>query len=66
MKKNNKCRLFGHKWQPIFIKGRYSNIEVKFIACRCKRCDKGHDDILDSIEKQTVNEYNTYNEKYYI
>lgn len=59
------CKIFGHKWEPMFIKGRYSNIEVKFIACRCKRCDMGHDEALDAVVKQTVNEYNTYSEKYF-
>ena len=65
MKKIDWCKILGHSWEAIYIKGRYSNIEVKFIACKCRRCEKGHDDALDAIEKQTVNEYNTYSEKYY-
>ena len=67
MKKIDWCKILGHSWEPIYVKGRYSNIEVKFIGCKCRRveCNYGEDDLLDAVNKQTVNEYNTYSEKYY-
>ena len=61
----NWCRIFGHKWIPVYVKGIYRNISVEFIACYCDRCDKGYDELLDTIQKQTPNQYNTYNEKYF-
>ena len=59
------CKILGHKWAPMYIKGNYNKIEVKFIACYCKRCYKGYDEAIDAIQKQTICEYNTYQEKYF-
>ena len=39
--KINKCKWFGHKWIPVFIKGKYNDLETKFISCYCCRCNKG-------------------------
>lgn len=63
--KIDKCKLFGHKWTPIFIKGKYNNKTVKFIGCFCGRCRKGHDEILEVNELAIDREFGTYNEKYF-
>ena len=63
---NWKCKLFGHKWIPVYIKGYYGDIEVKFIACQCYRCRLGNVELLDVIRKQTMRVYNTYEESYFI
>lgn len=65
MKKINWCKILGHNWEPVFIKGRYSNIEVKFIGCQCKRCDKGRKELWDAGNKLTASDYRTYSERYF-
>ena len=60
-----KCKFWGHKWLPVYIKGEYNGTVVKFIACYCSRCRKGYDEALD-INKVAINtEYGTYSEKYF-
>jgi len=44
---NRLCKLFGHKWEPVFIKGTYNNREILFIACECERCGKGSKGVND-------------------
>lgn len=58
------CKLFGHKWVPAFIKGRVKNVHLKFIGCYCSRCNKGHEELLLSVEKITT-DYATHNEMYF-
>ena len=60
-----RCELFGHKWVPLFTKGRFKNIEVKFIGCYCKRCHYGYQDMLLTINKMTKMEYNMHSDKYF-
>ena len=62
---NKKCKLWGHKWLPVYIKGEYNGTVVKFIACYCSRCRKGHDESLDITLAAKNREYGTYNEKYF-
>ena len=61
----NKCKWLGHKWTPIFIKGVYNGVQVKFITCYCERCDKGFKEtgIINNLAKNR--EYGTYCEKYF-
>jgi len=61
----NKCKFWGHKWIPVYIKGEYNGTVTKFIACYCKRCRKGYNEALaiDMVAKNR--EYGTYNEKYF-
>lgn len=60
-----KCRWFGHKWVPAFIKGDYSGKEIKFIGCFCKRCDMGYKELFDIIKIADKRHYDTYNESYF-
>ena len=67
IKKNNKwCNFFGHKWEVAFIKGKYKNIEIKFIGAYCKRCKMGYNELMETVKKQTSFSYNTYSEKYFL
>lgn len=60
------CKFFGHKWNPVFVKGEYNNIPVKFIGCYCERCRKGYHELLyNCVGKLTKQEYGTYSEKYF-
>jgi len=65
MKRTKKCKWFGHHWVPVFCKGAFNEIEVKFITCYCARCGKGHAEMIDMQESMTNREYNTYSEKYF-
>jgi len=63
--KINKCKWFGHKWIPVFIKGKYNDLETKFISCYCGRCNKGFEEvgIINDLAKDR--QYGTYSEKYF-
>lgn len=61
----NKCKLFNHKWLPVYIKGDYNGKTIKFIGCYCERCFKGHKEILEIDKVATNHKYGTYNEKYF-
>jgi hypothetical protein len=63
--KINWCKIIGHKWIPVYIKGEIGGKKIKFIGVKCGRCGKGYDDLLDVVNKLDSCEYNTYNEKYY-
>jgi len=63
--KMDKCKLFGHKWMPLFIKGEYNGKTIKFIACYCKRCQKGYNEVININEVAENKEFGTYNEKYF-
>jgi len=65
MKKINWCKILGHKWIPVFIRGYYGKKEVKFIGAECKRCILGEDDLRIAIEKMENNIICSYSEKYY-
>lgn len=59
------CKFFGHKWEPVFIKGEYNGIKVKFIGCYCRRCRKGYNELINAERLLTKREYGTYSEKYF-
>ncbi len=63
--KVDKCKLFGHKWMPVYIKGDYNGKTVKFIACYCDRCRKGYNEAQDINQSAENREYGTYSEKYF-
>lgn len=63
--KLNFCKIFGHVWIPVYIKGEIGGKPVRFIGAECKKCLKGHEDLRDFINELDSCEYNTYNEKYY-
>ena len=63
--KLNLCKLLGHRWVPVFISGEYKGIKVKFIGTYCSRCDKGHDELLNTVRSQTDITYGTYVEEYF-
>jgi len=62
---NWKCKIFGHKWEPVFIKAKYNGEVVRFIACYCSRCNKGHDGAKDINEIGKERRFGTYSEKYF-
>lgn len=63
--KINKCKWFGHKWVPIFIKGELNGVPIKFIGCYCDRCEKGEKELHDVNNKLTKREYGTHHEEYF-
>jgi len=63
--KIDKCKLLGHRWVPVFIKGTYNGKEVKFIACHCERCNKGKKEMSGIIDLAVNRKYGTYSEKYF-
>jgi len=63
--KINKCKLFGHKWVPVFIKGEYNGKFIKFIACYCDRCNKGYNEVFGINEVAINREFGTYSEEYF-
>jgi hypothetical protein len=63
--KIDKCKLFGHKWYPCYVRGYYGGTQIKFIGVYCQRCRKGHDELLDAIKKQTISVYGTHSEEYF-
>lgn len=63
--KIDKCKLFGHKWIPVFIKGEYNGRTVKFIACFCDRCNKGYDEVHQITASAINKEFGTYSENYF-
>ncbi len=65
MKEPLKCRLFGHKWVPVFIKGNYNGKTIKFIACFCSRCNKGYNELGEINDVAENAEYGTYSESYF-
>ncbi len=60
----NWCKHIGHKWKPVYVKGFYGNLLIKFVGCYCKRCRFGYNDLLITIRKQTTRVYGTSNEQY--
>lgn len=69
MKLNWMCKIFGHKWRPVYISGWVTHITytnyVKFIGCECSRCLYGNSNLLDMIGKMKAIKMNTYNKKYF-
>jgi len=65
MIKINWCKILGHKWVPIFIRGFYVDKEVKFIGTECIRCKFGKNDLMVAIKKMDNNIVCSYTEKYY-
>jgi hypothetical protein len=63
--KINKCKWFGHKWIPVFIKGTYNDLETKFISCYCERCGKGFKEVTQINNLAKNSKYGTYSEKYF-
>lgn len=43
----NKCKWFGHKWEPVFYKTAFSRV----IFAYCQRCCLGHQEALDFQNK---------------
>jgi len=61
----DKCKWFGHKWLPVYIKGEYNGKTIKFISCYCDRCRKGYDESL-AINNAAINrKFGTYSERYF-
>lgn len=60
-----RCKIVGHNWDHVFVCGYYGNIKIKFVACYCQWCNKGHDELLDAINKMTKQVYGTHSEKYF-
>ena len=63
--KNWKCKIFGHKWTPVFIKAEYNGEVVRFIACQCERCNKGYDGAHKINQVGKNRRFGTYSEKYF-
>ncbi len=63
--KNWKCKVFGHKWKPVFIKAEYNGKVVKFISCYCSRCFKGYNESLEINKIGKDRRFGTYSEKYF-
>lgn len=63
----NRCKWFGHKWVPVFIKGEFNGIPVKFIGCYCSRleCEKGDKELRQTNNSLTKREYGTHYEEYF-
>ncbi len=62
---NFKCKLFGHKWRPVYLKGDINGKRIKFISCYCSRCDKGHLETIDLQSAIANLQIGTYNESIY-
>lgn len=58
-----KCRLFGHKWEIVYIK---KEEKWKFVGAYCGRwqCYLGHEELLDFIKKHAPI-VNSYVERYF-
>ena len=65
MMKIDWCKILGHSYVPIFIKGSYRNKIVEFIGCKCRRCDFGEKELSDAIMKMDIVDYATYSKKYF-
>ena len=63
--KIDKCKLFGHKWTPVFIKGEYNGQMIKFIACFCGRCRKGYGEVHEIVGAAKNRQFAEYSEKYF-
>jgi len=61
----NWCKILGHLYEPVFIKGTFGDKEVKFIGAKCKRCGFGQDELVDTVNKMDLNYFCTYSEKYW-
>ena len=59
------CKLFGHRWRPVYISGKYHDIKVRFIGAYCERCRKGYDEIVDANKKMTEYIYGTYSSDFW-
>jgi hypothetical protein len=46
MSEKLKCKWFGHKWKPVYIR---KNREFKFIGCYCTRCHIGYDELINFV-----------------
>jgi len=62
-KDNWKCKWFGHKWIPVYIRKKGEK-GYRFIACYCDRCRYGHDDIINFVMPR-MPIINTYSEEYF-
>jgi hypothetical protein len=63
--KNILCKILGHEWRPVFFKGDVNGKRIKFIACYCSRCDKGHLEIINLQGLVANLKMATYNESIY-
>jgi hypothetical protein len=59
--KINWCKIFGHKWERVYIGKRG---EWKMITTYCSRCDFGRLNIYDFLYTHK-HDYGTYTEKYF-
>lgn len=59
------CEYRWHKWIPVFIKAKYNNKLVKFIACYCDRCGKWEDEVTIINDLAINRHYWTYSEEYF-
>ena len=63
--KSWRCRIFGHKWIPVYIgkRGKW-----KIMATYCKRCNYGHKEIIGFIDFLGYGvgyDYGCYTDKYF-
>lgn len=63
--KINWCKILGHNWVPVFIKGVYNKRMIKFVGCYCQRCSKGEKEVNELNEIAINRQYGTYNERYF-
>ena len=63
--KINWCKIIGHRWEPVFIKGTYNGGTRKFILCQCKRCGLGEEEVQQIGDLAVNRFYFTYSEKYF-
>lgn len=61
----NWCKILGHRWIPIYIIGYFGAIKVNFIGAECSRCNKGDDDLRETVSKMNDCHVCSHNEKYY-
>lgn len=58
-----KCRLFGHKWEIVYI-GKYGKWKLIGAYCGRWQCFKGHDELHNFLDK-TPHDFGTWTEKYF-
>lgn len=63
--KVNICKLFGHKWTPVYIKGEYNGKMVKFISCYCSRCGYGENEVYEINDTAINRVFGTYSKKFF-
>ena len=59
------CKVWGHKYRPVFREGYIKGEHIKVITCFCDRCGFGREE--DSAFGKKVNPeiMGTYQEKYF-